>query len=328
MEEIKENFGNKDNLVLKNDGLWHDEVKKVSYVVSNGDLIPLISPLDGKNLLMMPNNLFVDIAGINYRLSKNNQFIPIRDPFNGSILQEDKDGNYINSLGKKLFFDLEKEAYIPLYIPDHTLEDAHIEEKLLVGDVSKRSFEIDDKGNILTKEILTSSNSLKDYLDLVVNKFNENEEETVSSEFTVVSPTLCHHCLKRGVDDKVEILSEKTFFYNEDFKKDLLEPAIANFVEKSLDCEINIIQNNNNINFIIIGLKSILIINNIDLVYANTINDKIRNIKQVVESNKAVESAVLEHNVNNRGFANNSLIIFLSGFILVGILLISFMVFS
>ncbi len=70
------------------------------------------------------------------------------NPLNGLPVTMGEDGLYYSN-GQAFAYDEEREKLIPQFVPDDTLESAHIEGDHLVGDTTGRKFPIDERGNVV-----------------------------------------------------------------------------------------------------------------------------------------------------------------------------------
>lgn len=70
------------------------------------------------------------------------------NPLNGLPVTKEEDGLY-HSNDQTFILDEERGNLIPQFIPDDTLESAHIEGDHLVGDTTGRKFPIDERGNVV-----------------------------------------------------------------------------------------------------------------------------------------------------------------------------------
>lgn len=101
-------------------------------------------------------NVYLDPANhMKYYVNDDGKIIKLANPLNGLPIDKREDGLYERTdglhEGYNQVFSLDKErgAFIPHYIPDDTLESAHIEEDYLVGDSTGRRFPITEKGKVV-----------------------------------------------------------------------------------------------------------------------------------------------------------------------------------
>lgn len=108
------------------------------------------SPVSGGNLVNKGDGLYFGESDGRQYMRRGEKIVPLIDPMSGSDLIPDGDGNYTSKhTGEK--FQLYNEGFfVPLFIPDDTLEPAHVERGRLVGDKTGRSFEIREHGEIMT----------------------------------------------------------------------------------------------------------------------------------------------------------------------------------
>lgn len=152
MKDIKDLSEIENNIIVRNDGFLEDKYTGLLYQkVSDTQAMALKSPLNGAFLIPNSDGTFhTDYDSTTYFLGKNNNVIPQIDPYNRGEI-EVVDGKLISKFtGAEFTYDSNREAYIPHYIPDDSLEPAHIEGDFLVGDTSGRKFPIDSDGTILT----------------------------------------------------------------------------------------------------------------------------------------------------------------------------------
>lgn len=116
--------------------------------------MPVYSPFNGLELEPTEiNGVYKDsIYGMEY-IVNGSVVTKISSPASGGSLVRNADGTYSDPyIGQIFSFDDKRNAFIPHYIPDETVEPAHIEGNCLVGNNTGRRFEIDDNGRILTAE--------------------------------------------------------------------------------------------------------------------------------------------------------------------------------
>ena len=116
--------------------------------------MPVYSPINGSELEPTSiYNVYKDsIYGYEY-IVNNGVVTKISSPATGGNLVRNSDGTYYDHyIGETFSFDGKRNAFIPHYIPDDTVEPAHIEGDYLIGNETGRRFEIDTNGRILTPE--------------------------------------------------------------------------------------------------------------------------------------------------------------------------------
>lgn len=112
------------------------------------------SPINGLELKSTDTtNIYQDsIYGIKY-IDSDGVLVKISSPASGGSMMRNEDGTYSDPyIGKVFSFDSKRKAFIPHYIPDDTLEPAHIEGDFLVANSTGRRFMIDANGHVLTPE--------------------------------------------------------------------------------------------------------------------------------------------------------------------------------
>lgn len=113
---------------------------------NNNDI--LISPDTGAVLTKTDReNMYYDKYNkLYYYKNKEGRLIKMASPMSGNPLIDNGNGTYTADRGK---FILDERGIIPMYIPDDTMEDAHIEGDFLVGNNTGRRFPIRDDGMIV-----------------------------------------------------------------------------------------------------------------------------------------------------------------------------------
>lgn len=108
----------------------------------------LISPDTGAPLIETEKeNMYYDKYNkLYYYKNSEGRLIKMTSPMSGSPLNDNEDGTYTADGGK---FFLDERGIIPLYIPDDTMEDAHVEGNFLVGNITGRRFPIKEDGQIV-----------------------------------------------------------------------------------------------------------------------------------------------------------------------------------
>lgn len=88
------------------------------------------------------------------------KLVEISSPSSGGAMVRADDGSYMDPyIGGKYSFDANKEAFIPLFLPDESMEPARIEGNQLIGINSGTTYEIDANGKVLTPEELSFQRS-------------------------------------------------------------------------------------------------------------------------------------------------------------------------
>lgn len=86
-------------------------------------------------------------------IGDSGNFIELSSPTSGGSLARKDDGSYYDAYsGGTFVFDASREAFIPLFLPDDSMEPARIEGNMLIGINSGTSYEIDTNGKVLTPE--------------------------------------------------------------------------------------------------------------------------------------------------------------------------------
>ena len=108
----------------------------------------LISPASGAKLEKTDDkHIYYDkYARVYVHIDDNGKIIPLVSPTSGRKLEINADGTY-SADGHK--FILDSRGIIPTYIPDDTLEPAHIDGDYLVGNETGRRFPIRDDGKVI-----------------------------------------------------------------------------------------------------------------------------------------------------------------------------------
>lgn len=108
----------------------------------------LISPTSGAKLEQTDDkHVYYDkYSKVHVYVDDNGKIIPLVSPMSGRKLEINADGTY-SADGHK--FILDSRGVIPTYIPDDTLEPAHIDGDYLVGNETGRRFPIRDDGKVI-----------------------------------------------------------------------------------------------------------------------------------------------------------------------------------
>lgn len=129
--------------------IYYDKYTQEYFRISgHGKILDLEGPDSGARLVPTENEcIFYDkYIGSYYILSDNGKLVGFTSPISGLTLTLGDDGYYSSGCTDKYIFD--KDRFVPMYIPDDTLEDAHIEGDYLVGNNTGRRFPINDDGSI------------------------------------------------------------------------------------------------------------------------------------------------------------------------------------
>lgn len=134
--------------------IFYNKTNGLYYFASEPPImIPLLDQATGLTLKPIGENRFIDSNGLMYRIGKDLKVKAFLDSYSKGPLKETSPNNFVSeTTGLAFYYDADKDIVIPLYIPDNTLESAHIEGDMLVGDKSNRKYKIDDDGTILTEE--------------------------------------------------------------------------------------------------------------------------------------------------------------------------------
>jgi hypothetical protein len=133
------------------------------------------SPTSGGNLTKNEDGLYHgDSEGLKYKVNEGSgKVVPLVDPMSGGELIQNSDGTFVSITTGKNFAFVDNDHFVPLYIPDDTGESAHIENGNLVGNETGRSFEIDEKGTVLTPEEIKK----REIGQVFTDKINALEDE-------------------------------------------------------------------------------------------------------------------------------------------------------
>ncbi len=168
------------SLIKKEDGLYYDEYTGTSFEVNKeGKVIePPKSPDSLGKLVKGEDNFYHDpYGGETYTVNQETGVVTaLRDPMSGGKLIPKEDGTFLSESAGGTF-TFYKEHFVPLYVPDTTLEPAHIENGKLIGDKTGRSFEISEKGVILTPEEIEYQRISEEQLEKLATALKDAEEE-------------------------------------------------------------------------------------------------------------------------------------------------------
>ena len=139
-------------LEIKPDGKLYSPYEKEYYKFDKNYKIisaEYKSSRTGAKLEKQPNGTYLDSYENVYYIVVDEKPIPLISPETGGPLEIKPDGKLYSPYEKGYFqFDVNKKAFIPLFIPDITEEPAHLEGNYLVGNETGRKFYIDEKGNV------------------------------------------------------------------------------------------------------------------------------------------------------------------------------------
>lgn len=202
-------------LYLGKDGLFESKYDDVKYKVNDGKIIPLISPIHKGRLIKDDDGLYSSpYDQTKYMVSDNGDIKPLIDPLSGGNLKLNEDGTYQSlSTGKTFMFNQNKDAMIPLYVPDNTEEEAYIENEMLVGKVTGRKFEIDSNGIVLTPEEI----KFREIKQQETEKFQQMEEDGTIEDYLDKIDEKKKNIKPLSIDDMREIINK------EDPKQDIPE---------------------------------------------------------------------------------------------------------
>lgn len=129
--------------------ILYDKYGKIYYFKKDdNNLIALRSPGSGAALEKTNDeHIYHDgYSGLNVYLTDNGKMIPLINPMNGKKLTINPDGSYYDN-GHE--FILDERGVLPTFIPDDTLEPAHIEGDYIVGNETGRRFPIREDGKVI-----------------------------------------------------------------------------------------------------------------------------------------------------------------------------------
>ena len=207
-KEYKSETGSK--LEKQSNGTYFDPYEKIYYVVVDEKPIPLISPETGGPLEIKPDGKlyspyekkyykfnkdfkitsaeYISRVGSKLEKQSNGTYfdpyekiyyvvvdekpIPFISPETGGPLEIKPDGKLYSPYENGYFqFDINKKAFIPLFIPDITEEPAHLEGDFLVGNETGRKFYVDEKGSVhVPFDILEGNQSYEELYEIVKNR--------------------------------------------------------------------------------------------------------------------------------------------------------------
>lgn len=239
------------------DGFYHTPYENRRYIrTKDGEMRPLISPNDGSDLVESENDSFYhsNHDGGNYIVNKETgKITTLRDPMSGGELIPNEDGTFFSKFTGK-DFTFYNENFVPLYIPDDTEEAAHIENGKLVGNETGRSFEISEKGVILTPEEIEYQRISEEQSEKLATTLKDAEEEVSRSilenmaslgqslESTIKESRLIGETseqldqriktIKEQHDKQLKIITERYYFKLDNITK-VLEP------ESTIETKVN-----------------------------------------------------------------------------------------
>ena len=92
-----------------------------------------------------PDIYYDTYSRLNYYVTGDGKLVKMVNPINRLPITKREDGLY-ESNNQVFYLDENRGFFIPQFIPDETLEPAHIEGDYLIGNISGRKFPIDSKG--------------------------------------------------------------------------------------------------------------------------------------------------------------------------------------
>ncbi len=137
-------------LSLGDDGYYHSDFSDQLYEIYDGVPVALKDRASGDDLIINDQGNLTNLAsGASYfrERSASSSLVELKDPISGGTLEMGDDGSYVSeSTGQRFEFDENNSRFIPLYIPDDTLEGAHVEGNELVANETGRRFPIMNDG--------------------------------------------------------------------------------------------------------------------------------------------------------------------------------------
>lgn len=152
-------------------GLLKSKENEIRYQLINGEIIPLLSPIHGGELRLDRDGFYSSkYDNVRYQVAYNGKIIPLLDPYKGGYLIPLADGNFQSkTTGKQFMYDSKRNVMIPLYIPDNSMEDAHLERGYLVGNKTGRGYAINEIGRIMTPEEIKKPLTIEDVQKIMVS---------------------------------------------------------------------------------------------------------------------------------------------------------------
>ncbi len=174
-------------LEIKPDGKLYSPYEKEYYKFDKNYKIisaEYKSSRTGAKLEKQPNGTYLDSYENVYYIVVDEKPIPLISPETGGPLEIKPDGKLYSPYEKGYFqFDVNKKAFIPLFIPDITDEPAHLEGNYLVGNETGRKFYIDEKGNVnVPCDILEGNQSYDELYEIVKNRTQIDIDIKLASE--------------------------------------------------------------------------------------------------------------------------------------------------
>lgn len=264
----------------RQDGLFATEYGDELYKLTNdGKLKVLKDPIYGAELYPNGDGLYKTEYGDElFKELDDGRFIPfknkvtgaelskvfddgtvlsLKDPYCGGELVANQDGTYHSpSTDEDFVLDGEKKRLIPFYIPGKDYEKAHLENGQLVGNISGKRYDIDEKGNVITPEFIEKmerdektkaflanqyygefleENAYTTYCEDVKKLLDSKEEKVkVSSTFSYLEEfNAFSHTLEFSREGTSTVVKKQRFQANDAFQKSILEPLIVDFSRRN-----------------------------------------------------------------------------------------------
>lgn len=176
-------------------GLFKGRDNDIYYELENSEVKPLITPVEipesDTSLVKVQDNLFKSEQDGTYFHIENENITPLKDPFNYGNLIPNKDGTYLSeATGKSFIYNSDKDAMIPLYVPDITGEPAHIEGNELVADKTGRRFEIANNGAIMTSGYIKLKQDQEEALQRIEKEMNDEIQKELIDKKIIADPSM------------------------------------------------------------------------------------------------------------------------------------------
>ena len=129
-------------------------------------------------------NVYYDTySHLNYYATGEGKLVKLVNPINGLPIAKREDGLYEGN-NQVFYLDENRGVFIPQFVPDDTLEPAHIEGDYLIGNISGRKFPIDAKGfvNVPFDPIDIDSNASMSELNEYFEKRKQEQMSTTQEE--------------------------------------------------------------------------------------------------------------------------------------------------
>lgn len=264
-------------------------MSKIYYSPDNGDTLEFRT--DG--LLYNKNNNAV------YELDESNKVIPINTPI--------EDDNHPKDDSIFAHDEVIEEITLDEPAPESNLEPIIKEEDTIllpipatqeVIEIPPESIEIKDNDQTKIEEISSKDIELpkvkekeettpyKDYQNKIIEYFDNHDSHINLHSVFTISGNDCHHALIKIMDEGKDIIMKETFPYNNELKKQLLEPLLVDFAKRSslLNSRILLMEVNAKTGTYEAFSENgnVLIINNINYDYAKLISDYIKEIDYIL----------------------------------------------